>query len=123
MRRTPFVDERVNTPGSHPDAGKPLSAFRRISAVCNDCGHVTVFDEAQLSTLSAVRSFGQLWEHAFCQPCRGSGMTNSRNVTLHGIAMDEPSRPLPVWSEAPVFGDDRQDPFPGLPRRSMFDRE
>lgn len=123
MKRTRFSDERINNTGSHPDAGKPLSAFRRISAVCNDCGHVAVFDEAQLLALSAVRSFGHLWEHAFCQPCRDSGTTNSPNIILHGIVRDEPSQPMSAWSEAPVFGEDRHDPFPGLPRRSMFDRE
>lgn len=123
MKRDP--DRNTVTPlaGSHPDAGKPLSAFRRIVVSCNDCGDATVLEEAQLAELSAVPTFGDLWRLAFCRACRDGGATGPANMDLRGeSARAAAPPPEPDWSRKPVFGDDRTDPFPTLPRRPMFGR-
>jgi hypothetical protein len=113
---------------SHPDAARPLSAFRRIVVSCNDCGDVTVLEEPQLAELSAVPTFGDLWRLAFCRSCREGGATGPANMELRGdaprgtLARAAASPPEPDWSTKPVFGEDRTDPFPTLPRRPMFER-
>ena len=122
MKRTSEHHPPVANPGgSHPDAGAPLSAFRRVVVSCNDCGDVTILEDAQLAELSAVPTFGDLWRLAFCRVCRAAGSAGGANVELRG----ERTRPVapapePEWSAKPVFADDRSDPFPTLPRRRMF---
>ena len=122
MARTP--DRAAAEPtGSHPDAAKPLSAFRRIVVTCEDCGDATVLEEAELAELSAVPTFGDLWRLAFCRSCRDGGAAGPANVTLRGEgARVVAPPPEPEWSTKPVFGEDRTDPFPTLPRRPMFGR-
>lgn len=100
--------------GEHPHAAKPLSAFQSITAVCDDCGHAAVLDREKLSGLSAVGTFGELWKHAYCAPCRALGAT-ATSVMLHGMLIDR--SPEPARSSL-----DRSDPTPHLPRRSIFNR-
>lgn len=110
--------------GSHPDAAKPLSAFRRILVACNDCGDATILEEAAIAELTAVPTFGDLWRLSFCRSCRAAGATGPANVMLRGEGAREAAAPVPEpeWSTKPVFGNDRADPFPTLPRRPMFGR-
>ena len=121
MKRTRTGDAPPPPAGQHPDASKPLSAFRRITVSCHDCGEATVLEEAQLADLSAVPTFGDLWRLAFCSACRANGATGPANVELRGEGGRAAAPPPePQWSTKPVFDDDRSDPFPSLPRRPMF---
>ena len=123
MKRSPDRSSAAEPTGSHPDAAKPLSAFRRIVVTCEDCGDATVLEEAELAELSAVPTFGDLWRMAFCRSCRDGGAAGPANVTLRGEgARVAAPPPEPEWSTKPVFGEDRADPFPTLPRRPMFGR-
>lgn len=123
MKRTRTGNLSDPPTGQHPDAAKPLSAFRRITVSCNDCGDVTVLEDAQLAELSAVPTFGDLWRLAFCRTCRADGASGPANVELRGEG-HHAARPAPEpeWSSKPVFAEDRSDPFPTLPRRPMFGR-
>ena len=123
MERVPVVEEIEWGKGEHPDAAKPLSAFSAITATCNDCGHVAVLEEAQLAHLSAVPSFGALWRHAFCAPCREMGAQAGRDsVMLHGELKEAPAPARHAWSTKEVFGHNRSDPRANLPRQNIFDR-
>ncbi|MCW6510269.1 hypothetical protein [Lichenifustis flavocetrariae] len=122
MKRVPFSESVTGVGGTHPDAGKPLSSFRRITIVCNDCGEATVLDEPQLADLTAVPTFGDLGRLAFCRACRDSGATGPANVELRSETARTVPPEEPAWSSKEVFGDDRSDPFPTLPRRPMFGR-
>ena len=104
--------------GAHPYARKPLTTFQSITAICDDCGHTAVLDRDRLVVMTSVSTFADLWRHAYCAECRAVGSPR-RRITLHGLLL-ETSRPLEShWSDKRVFGDDRSDLNPGLPRRRI----
>lgn len=121
MRRERIREDAPSARGEHPDAAKPLSAFRRITAICGDCGDAKTLDEAGLATLGAVPNFGMLARHACCWACRQSGATGRANLTFYPeLRESHAAAPAVKWSEKPVFIEDRSDPTPNLPRRSAF---
>ena len=123
MKRVPEPEDVPWIQGDHPDAAKPLSAFRLVTIACNDCGHSKTLDEAALRELTAVPTLGFLAEHASCTPCRLAGATGRANLEIERVPVDEKvAAPAPNWSRAPVFTDDRRDLTPNLPRRNVFDR-
>lgn len=121
MKRVPVLEDLNEWGrGEHPDAGKPLSAFQSITAVCDDCGHAAVLDRDALMAMSSVPTFAALWRHAYCAPCRAIG-TAKTSVMLHGLLVERNPEPPQVKPKR-VFTDDRSDPTPNLPRRSIFNR-
>ncbi len=122
MNTIPLLEDVPWGTGDHPDAGKPLSAFRQITAICNDCGNAKTFDEAALRDLSAVPSLGFLAKHARCTPCKEAGATGRANLEFQCEPLEQKPAKAVNWSRAPVFTEDRADPTPNLPRRNIFDR-
>lgn len=122
MKRVREEEEIPWIKGDHPDAAKPLSAFRLVTITCNDCGHSKSLDEAALRDLAAVPTLGFLAEHAICTPCRLAGATGRANLKIERVPINIEAAPEPNWSRARVFTEDRTDPTPALPRRNIFDR-
>lgn len=123
MKRIPIIEEIPQGTLAHPDASKPLSAFHRITAVCEDCGHTKELDRDALAAMSAVPTFGVLWRHAYCAPCRALGARRGKDrIMLHGEIIAAPKHERIEWSKKAVFSDKRSDPTPNLPRRNVFDR-
>lgn len=122
MKRERIHEDLPWGKGDHPDAAKPLTAFRQITAVCGDCGHSKTLDEHGLASLSAVPSFAALARHASCWACREAGATSPANLSFYPELREPPRTVAPPvrWSEKPVFTEDRSDPTPNLPRRSVF---
>lgn len=122
MRTLPTLEDVPWGTGDHPDAGKPLSAFSQVTAICNDCGHARTLDQVALQELGAVPTLGVLARYAYCSACREAGATGRANLEFQAVPIDAKPTPAVNWSKAPIFADHRGDPTPNLPRRSIFDR-
>ena len=97
---------------------RPLSAINRVVASCPDCGHVLVFDRQELDDLSDVKSVDELWRGSYCAQCHeAGGRRKAMTLEVEPPAFDPRDEPKVKWSQAPVFGENRSDPFPNLRRR------
>lgn len=106
----------------HAEAGRSLSEAEAVTAVCSDCGHQVRLGREALADMPDVKTFEDLWNHAICAPCRAAGAQEA-NVLLSaewgGAAEPSPAQQAPAWSAKPVFTENREDPFPALPRSRL----
>lgn len=120
-----YVDEVE--PVEHADARRSLDELQAVTSTCADCGHTRRLDRAALDELTEVKTYGQLWEHAFCPDCRAAG-ARKPNVVLtaewKGGAGIQPAGQAGAvaWSQKEVFPENRDDPFPQLPPSRLMRR-